>query len=214
MTSMTPFLRKFALTAHVSASVGWLGAVAGYLALAVAGLTSGDSQMVRAAYLGMELTGWFVIVPLNLAALLTGLVQSLGTTWGLFRHYWVVTKFLITLLCTILLLVHMQPTSRIAAAAAETALSSADFAQLRIQLAADAGAALLALLVAVTLAVYKPRGMTPYGRRKQHEQPAVRDQGSGSGTPRWVYVFGIIALVVLLVLRSLTGGGLGGHWPL
>jgi len=34
---MTPRLRKFVLTAHVTLSVGWLGAVAGFLALAIAG---------------------------------------------------------------------------------------------------------------------------------------------------------------------------------
>ena len=42
---------------------------------------------MRGAYLAMDLIGWFVIVPLSLASLLTGLVQALGTTWGLFRHY-------------------------------------------------------------------------------------------------------------------------------
>ena len=74
--TMTPRIRKFALTAHVTSSVGWLGAVAGFLALAVAGLTSQDAQMVRAAYLAMELTGWFVIVPLSLASPLTGLSRA------------------------------------------------------------------------------------------------------------------------------------------
>ncbi len=34
---MTPIVRKFALTAHITFSVGWLGAVAGFLALAIAG---------------------------------------------------------------------------------------------------------------------------------------------------------------------------------
>jgi hypothetical protein len=171
--TMTPGLRKFALTAHVTSSVGWLGAVAGFLALAVAGLTRQDAQMVRAAYLAMELTAWFVIVPLSLASLLTGLVQSLGTTWGLFRHYWVLAKLLIAILSSIVLLLHMRPISLIAGVAAETALSSADLRGLRIQLVADAGAALLVLLVATTLSVYKPRGMTRYGRRKQHEQRTV-----------------------------------------
>jgi len=168
--TMTPRLRKFALTAHVTSSVGWLGAVAGFLALAVAGLTSQDVQMARAAYLAMELTGWFVIVPLSLASPLTGLVQSLGTTWGLFRHYWVLVKFLVTIPSTIVLLLHMRPISHIAGVAAETTLSSADLRGLRIQLVANAGAALLVLLVATTLSVYKPRGMTRYGRRKQREQ--------------------------------------------
>src|SRR5215207_577011 len=98
---MAPRLRKFTLTAHVAFSVGWLGAVAGFLALAIAGLTSQDAQKVRAAYLAMELIARFVIVPLNLASLLTGLVQSLGTKWGLFRHYWILVKLLITILSTI-----------------------------------------------------------------------------------------------------------------
>src|SRR4051794_30986768 len=75
--TMTPRLRKLALTVHVTASVGWLGAVAASLALAVAGLTSQDAHTVRAAYLAMEWTGWFVLVPFSLASLLTGLVQSL-----------------------------------------------------------------------------------------------------------------------------------------
>ena len=95
---MTPRLRKFALTAHVVSSVGWLGAVAAFLALAVAGLTSRDAQVVRAAYLAMDLIARLVIVPAALASLLTGFVQSLGTPWGLFRHYWVLAKLLITVL--------------------------------------------------------------------------------------------------------------------
>jgi hypothetical protein len=170
---MAPSLRKFALTAHVTSSVGWLGAVAGFLALAVAGLTSRDAQMVRATYLVMDLTGWFVIVPLCIASLLTGLVSSLGTTWGLFRQYWVLLKLLITIPSTILLLVHMPPISYIAGVAAETALSGADLRGLRIQIVVEAGVALLVLLVATALSVYKPKGMTPYGWRKQHEQRAL-----------------------------------------
>ena len=67
--TMTPRLRQFALTAPVTSSVGSLGAVAGFLALAVAGLTSQDAQIVRAAYLATELITWFVIVPLSLASL-------------------------------------------------------------------------------------------------------------------------------------------------
>lgn len=170
--TMTPRLRKFALTAHVTFSVGWLGAIAGFLALAIAGLTSQEAQMVRAAYLAMEVTARFVIVPLCFASLLSGLVQALGTPWGLFRQYWVLIKFLITLLATVLLLVHMQPISYMADVAAETILSSTDLLRLRIQLIVDAGAALLALLVVTTLSVYKPQGLTTYGRRRKHERRA------------------------------------------
>lgn len=43
---MTPRLRKVALTAHVASSVGWLGAVVVFLAIAVVGVTSDDPQYV------------------------------------------------------------------------------------------------------------------------------------------------------------------------
>ena len=170
MIIMTPRVHKCALTAHVTSSVGWLGAVAGFLVLAIAGLTSHDLQRVRAAYLAMELIAWFVIVPLSLASPLTGLVMSLGTVWGLFRHYWVLIKFLITIPATILLLVHLRPVGHLARVVAERTLSRGDLGGLRIQLVADAGAALLVLFVATTLSIYKPRGLTKYGARKQHEQ--------------------------------------------
>ena len=170
---MAPALRKFGLTAHVTSSVGWFGAVAGFLALAVSGLTSQDAQVVRAVYLAMNLIGWSVIVPLSLASLLTGLVQSLGTPWGLFRHYWVVIKLLITVFATMLLLVHMQPVGHLARVVATTTLASGELAGLRIQLVADAAAALVALLIAATLSVYKPRGLTQYGRRTQRDERTV-----------------------------------------
>ena len=42
------------------------------------------------------------------------------------------------------------------------------------------------------------------------------DGESSAGTPRWVYVFGIIAIILVLVfvVLHLTGHGLGGHMPL
>ena len=129
--------------------------------------------MVRAAYLTMEFTAWFVLVPLALASLVTGVVQSLGTTWGLFRHYWVLFKLLINVFATFILLMYTETLDSLAAVAAETT-ASGDLATLRsLSPALHAGAALLLLLVATVLAVYKPRGLTPYGQRKQHELRAV-----------------------------------------
>ena len=168
---MTPRLRKAVLTVHVTASVGWLGAVAGFMALSIVGLTSQDAQDVRAAYLAMESTGWFVLVPLSLASLLTGVVQSLGSKWGLFRHYWILAKLLINVVASIVLLLYMQTLSFLADEAAETSSPGADLGALRDPSPVlHAGAALLLLLVATTLAVYKPQGMTPYGQRKQRRQ--------------------------------------------
>ncbi|MFE9748303.1 DUF2269 domain-containing protein [Saccharothrix saharensis] len=164
---MTPGTRKLTLTAHVVSSVGWLGAVGTFLAFAVVGLTSPDEQLARAVYVAMEPATWLVIVPLSLASLLTGLVQALGTTWGLFRHYWVIAKLLLTVLATVVLLVHTQPIGHLADSAAGTASWGGDLDGVRVQLLVDAAAALLVLLAATALSVYKPRGITRYGWRKQ-----------------------------------------------
>jgi hypothetical protein len=177
--TVTPVVRKLALTAHVASSVGWLGAVAAFLALGVAGLTSPDAETVRGAYLVMEPAAWFVLIPLAVASLLTGLVQSLVTTWGLFRHYWVVFKLLINIFSTVVLLAYMQTFNSMADVAADP---RADLAEVRnASPVLHAALALLLLLVATTLAVYKPRGITPYGRRKLL---AASTPGSSSASRR------------------------------
>lgn len=66
--------------------------------------------------------------------------------------------------------------------------------------------------------------MTSYGRRKQHEQRALLwsdtgadpDFGSTITTPRWVKVFAVlrVGLVLLVGIRVLSGGhGPGAHAP-
>ena len=167
---MTPALRKAALTAHVTTSVGWVGAVLVFLALAVIGLSSQDPQTVRGAYLVMEPAARFVLVPLALTSLATGVIQSLGTPWGLLRHYWVLVKLAITVLATAVLLVYMGTFRLLADAAADP---GADLAAVRnASPGLHAALALLVLLAATALGVYKPRGMTRYGQRQQQSRPA------------------------------------------
>ena len=175
--TMPPGLRKFALATHLTCPLGWIGAVVAYLALGVAAVTSQDAQMVRGAWIAMELTGWYVIVPLALASLLAGLVISLGTKWGLFRHYWILISFVLTILATIILLLHMPTVS--SAADLARAGDGAHLGGLGGDLV-HPGLGLVVLLVITGLNVYKPRGLTRYGwrkqqeqRRKQHQQPTA-----------------------------------------
>ncbi|MEJ7704410.1 MAG: hypothetical protein WKF47_12395 [Geodermatophilaceae bacterium] len=128
-------------------------------------MTSRDPRVVRGGYLILELTGWYVLVPLAFASLLTGLVQSLGTSWGLFRHYWVLFKLLMNLFATGVLLLYMQTLSFQSGLAADATASGAELSVLRRSPTAviHASGAMLLLLVAVTLSVYKPRAMTGTG---------------------------------------------------
>jgi hypothetical protein len=125
---------------------------------------------VRAVYLVAEPLTWFVVIPLAFASLGTGIVQSLGTTWGLFRHYWVIFKLVIAVFATIVLLMYTQTVGSLADLAAE----GADLSRLRgSTFVLHSGAALLLLLAATVLAVYKPRGMTRFGRRSLWRSPGA-----------------------------------------
>ena len=221
---MKPGLRKLVLTTHITLSVGWLGAVITYLALAIVGLTSHDAQRVQAAYLSMETIAWFVIIPFSLTTWLAGLAESLGTPWGLFRYWWVFVKFVLTTGATIILLRHLPVVTEMANTARAMTWSAAGFLELRIQLAVHAAGGLLVLLGATVLSVYKPWGMTPYGRRVAREQrPAspvgvpspepVVLQGTTPRTPRWAYIVGFhaIGLALLFVVLHLTEGRVWSH---
>lgn len=168
--TMTGWLRKAVLTAHVVASVGTLGAVAVFLVLSVVGLASEDARLVGAVYPAMEVTARFVIVPFIFASLLIGVVQSLATPWGLFRHYWVLVKLLLTIFTIAVLLQQLDGIGFMASMAQERALSPDDLLGLRRSLGFHAAGGLLVLLLATLLSIYKPRGVTRYGWRKQHER--------------------------------------------
>lgn len=219
---MTPRLQKFALLAHISFSVGWFGAVVPYLALAIAGLVSDDALTVRAAFLSMELIGWFVIVPLSFAALLSGLVQSLGTRWGLLRHWWIVAKLALTVFAVIILFHHMQEVSQVARMARQMSLSSTD---LRPELI-HAGGGLLVLLATMVLSVFKPWGMTAYGQRRAARayspirlsgEAAVRELALATSRSRWARIAWISAIhaiavvLVLVIVLHISAGGIRHH---
>ena len=161
---MRPALRKLTLASHLTVAIGWIGAVLAYLALGIAAATSSDAQTVRGAWVAMELTGWYVIVPLAITSLVTGVVMALGTRWGLFRHYWVFFSLALTAFAVVVLILHMPTVSSLADIARDA--DEERLASLGGDLTHPA-IGLVVLLVVQVLNIYKPRGLTTYGRRKQ-----------------------------------------------
>jgi hypothetical protein len=205
---VSPRLRKLTLTAHIVSSVGWLGAVVAYLALAVGALNGVDPLRAQAAYLTLETLGWTVILPFALAALATGLVQSLATPWGVFRHWWITLKLTLTVGGTTVLLLHLPTVTRMAQLALSTALATGDHRQVRTQLVVHAAGGLVVLLTATTLSVFKPWGLTPYGKRQQLEPRAE----PSAATPWSVYALAALgALILLFLALHLIAGGPRAH---
>jgi hypothetical protein len=175
VTLARPF-RQLLLAVHLACSIGWIGAVCAYLALAFAVPATGDPQVVRAAWIGMALMGWYVLVPLAAGALLTGVVMGAVTKWGLLRHYWVVISLVGTVVLTAVLVVHVPDVS----ARADIARAANDEHVLMMSSdIAHAVIALVLLLGVLVLNIYKPKGLTRYGWRKER---AERAQAPGRQT--------------------------------
>jgi hypothetical protein len=131
-------------------------------------------------------------------------------------------KLLLTAFATIVLLVKLELISYAVRLAAEAILSRADLRAAGVELAVHAAGGLLVLLVPAVLSIYKPRGLTPYGRRKQHEQPALSQQPNGdigvwslgdsiTITLRRTHMYGIIVIILILHFVILHLTGIGRH---
>ena len=170
MTWMPRRLRKLVLTVHVVISVGWIGIEAGLLALGLAGLYTRDPEVLRTAYVAVGLFGRIFIVPVSIGALVTGVLLSTGTPWGLLRHYWVLVKFVLTVALTVggilVLNQRLQEAAIRVSGIPIDALTGADVGTLRFQIVVAVSVALLLLITATTLSVYKPWGRMRFGQRK------------------------------------------------
>ncbi|MEU6573527.1 DUF2269 domain-containing protein [Streptomyces sp. NPDC046805] len=93
--------RKSMVVVHVVVSVSWLALMLCLLTLGTTALATDNADTLRIAYRAMEMLGGVLITPLSLLTLVSGIVLSLGTPWGLFRYYWVSTKFWLTLAATV-----------------------------------------------------------------------------------------------------------------
>jgi hypothetical protein len=175
--------RPLVLTLHVLSSVGWFGAVGAFFALAVGGLVKVEGAGALSSYVAMDAIARMVIVPACLASLATGVLQSLLTPWGLFRHYWVVFKLGLTVAITGLLFVHLGPIRDAAAMGARAPVDLAALKPLARKLVVTSGGALVVLIVTTVLSVYKPKGTvsTPTASRPRRDRCTDgEDRGSPS----------------------------------
>jgi hypothetical protein len=196
--ALNPTPRRALLTAHIVFSVGWIGAVAAFLAMNIVALTSARSEIARSMYIAMNVAGLYVIVPASILSVLTGVVQSLGTQWGLWRHRWVATKLVLGILATIALLLHQFTAVRTAADHAESGL---DDHAVGVQLVADASLATVLLIVATILSVFKTWGLTRYGQRRRDESKPTE----GLTLSAKLSIAAVIAVLATIVILHATG---------
>ncbi|MFF4761997.1 DUF2269 domain-containing protein [Streptomyces sp. NPDC001292] len=169
MRTSRPARRAF-LVVHVVASASWLGLALGLLALGTAATTTQSAVTVETSVRAMKLFADWLLLPVAFLTLLSGLVLSLGTPWGLARHRWVYTKFWLTLATTTATVFALRPevNSAVEAVAAGEPLSG-----FRGVLMGPV-VSLTAYVFMTVISVLKPWGLTRRGRRHRASQRATQ----------------------------------------
>ena len=146
---------RTALWAHILTSAAWFGVAVMVAFCGLAATVTDDAGLSHALYRTMETAPWLSI-PVGLTAIVSGVVLSLGTRFGLVRHWWVVAKIVIA---AVVVVTDALLVGRVARHAALVGHASAPLRGSTI-------AHVVVLGVAIWLSVFKPRGLTPYGRRR------------------------------------------------
>ncbi|WP_051359632.1 hypothetical protein [Adhaeribacter aquaticus] len=208
----TPRISKAVLTTHITVSLGWFGAVVVFVVLAITGLTNQNTQVIRSCIIAMEITTRYVIIPFCLASLLTGILQSAFSKWGLFRYYWIVIKLLLTAGSTLLLFLHLKPIRYLAMEAVTPDFSLIKESETLINLISKAGYAIIVLLVITSISVYKPWGKIvmeePTGK-KLNSGKLIRN--SFKKNTRLYFIIGIVTFILFLLVKHLLNGGIHPH---
>jgi hypothetical protein len=135
-------------------------------------------------------------------------------------------KLGITVFCTAILLIYMGTFRQMASIAADPTMDLQHVRNASPLL--HAVLALMLLLAATWLGVYKPFGVTPYGSRRMGERLSKSNLSSAafsrSGGPRTAptervapgrkelyLLVGIAGLLLLFLILHIISGGVGGH---
>ena len=168
-----PKLRKTILAAHVATSVALIGNTASVMVIATRAGTSHSADAHVLYQSGLALA-FVQAIPLTFASLTTGLALGLGTRWGLFRYYWVVTK--LALLVAIILTgsLAVGPWLRQLADVSGNGFEREALGAARWQVSLAGAANLVFVIGAVCLAIFKPWGQLPWATADSRKIPAVQ----------------------------------------
>lgn len=189
--------RNLLVWMHVLTSVGWMSQALALAVLLTVGLSTRDPGLRVSAVTMAEVLDEHLLLYMGNASAFTGLMLSALTPWGYFRHWWVLTKFAITLVQLNVGIFLLSPNLQAAVRAAEHAQP--------LPPSLAAGALLMASAIAFQAwaSVAKPWGRTPWTR-------SARSPRKLSSGPAWLFV---LATLVPVAEYALSIGLLGFPFP-
>ncbi|ANN20619.1 hypothetical protein SD37_36880 [Amycolatopsis orientalis] len=180
--------RQATVWLHVITSVGWMGQALALFALLMVSRTAADGATRIAATSMAHEIDTLLLAPLANASAFTGFMLAASTAWGFYRHWWVLAKFVITLVqlyAGIFLLSGALQDSVVAARAGDPD---------PVPLAQVTGTALMASAIAFQawLSVAKPWGK-------------VRTGAKLPTAPTWVFVSAVAAPLADITMGLILG---------
>jgi hypothetical protein len=168
---------------HVVTSLGWMGQAMALLSLLALSLLTAD-QSVRVAATSMaERLDSGLLTPLVNASACTGFILSATTSWGFFRHWWVLVKFAITV---ILINVGIFVLSGALHASVQAARSGTPAPTWSLVIGSAVMAAVIAFQVWVSIT--KPWSWTPWtAGDTRHAKPPT--------APPWLFAAAVAAVL-------------------
>lgn len=98
MKRLSPSWKKAMLGLHLTFTGILLGCTAVIVVLVIASLATEDEDVLRASYTVMHLLATSSIRASSIGTVVTGVILSVFTHWGLLRYYWIVYKIIMTAL--------------------------------------------------------------------------------------------------------------------
>lgn len=96
---LTP--RRWLLLLHLLFCAIMFGGAMVFLILSITAVSTNDESILKACYISMHMLAKTSVRASAIGALVTGVLLSVLTQWGLFKHYWIIAKEGLTILAII-----------------------------------------------------------------------------------------------------------------
>lgn len=165
MKTINMIQKKWLLSLHILFAAIMLGTSVTFLILSITAVSTKDSGLVLSCYKAMHVLSETSVRASVIGTIVTGILLSLWTHWGLVKYYWIIAKEVLTLVAVILGPIGMyiwtlQGISLLTDVGVEGANQGA-YVVNTISLFIGIGLQIISLIAMYLLSVFKP-----WGKRK------------------------------------------------
>ncbi|WP_240041204.1 DUF2269 family protein [Paenibacillus ginsengarvi] len=154
--------KKLLVTAHLIFSAIMLGGMVIFLVLSITAATTNDPRLFESCFAIMRVLAQTSVRASTIGTVVTGVLLSVWTHWGLLRYYWIIAKELLTLVAIGIGIVGIGiwsvKTADLSAAQGMDVLHDAVFRSNRNMLVGGIVCQIVSLAAIFVLSVYKPWG--------------------------------------------------------